>query len=103
MLEQMKAMTFATVVSDKKLKYVGMRKGDEVLIMSAKDVAFKKGDPYLKRTLFIVAKVVDGSPQIPSDRNEYKSYVVDPRSLESVSEQRSKELFELLNEEYGRE
>lgn len=101
-LEQpIKNFDFAYVVSEKRLKESGLGLGDEVMVMSMKDVATLKTDPYLKRTYFIVAKVVDDVPQIPTDRNEYKGYLLDPRSLEKVEEERGKHLRHKLEELYG--
>lgn len=100
--QEITTMRFATVVSDKKLKGSGLSRGDEVWIMSTKDVAFTKKDPYLKRTLMIVAKVEQNVPLIPSDKNEYEAIVVDPRSLQLVSDEREAQLMEAVNAKYGR-
>lgn len=99
--QELKTMEFAMVVSDKKLKEAGLTKGDEVMVMSSKDVAFKKNDPYLKRTLFIVAKIEGNDVLIPASDNDYQAVVVDPRSLQLVSPERRKELFDALNKKYN--
>lgn len=98
--QELKPWHFARVVSDKKLKGSGLSRGDEVFIMSTKDVAFKRNDPYLLRRLMIVATIVGGKVIIPSDKNEAMAVVVDPRSLEYVGKERNEELLRLLKEQY---
>jgi hypothetical protein len=103
-LEQpIKVFDVCSIVSAKKLKGSGLNLGDEVLVMSSKDVAFKKSDPWVKRTIFIVAKVVEGVPLIPNHTNEYKAIVVDPRSLEKVSDERQDTIHKGIAEKAGNE
>ena len=99
--QEIKVMKFATIVSDKKLKGSGLKKGDEVMVVSMKDVAFKASDPYLKRTLAIVCKVEDNDVLIPNNENEHSAIVVDPRSLSLVTEGREKELTQVIVDKYG--
>lgn len=97
-LEQpIKTFDFALVVSDKKLKGSGLSRGDEVLVMSSKDIATKSGDPWLKRTMLIVALVKEDKVLIPKDGNDHKAYVVDPRNLQKVSDGRGKELSDAIS------
>lgn len=99
--QELKVMRIARVVSDKRLKGSGLSRGDEVMVIATKDVAFKKDDPYLKRTLMVVCKVVDGDVRIPKDGTEDKAIVVDPRSLEIVGKDREDELIAQFNEKYN--
>jgi len=99
--QEMKVMSIARVVSDKRLKGSGLSKGDEVMIIATKDVAFKKDDPYLKRTLMVVCRIVDDEVLIPKDGTEDKAIVVDPRSLELVSKERQDDLINRFNSKYN--
>jgi len=99
--QQLKVMKIARVVSDKRLKGSGLSKGDEVMVIATKDVAFKKDDPYLKRTLMVVCRVVGGEVRVPKDGTEDKAIVVDPRSLELVSQERETELLAAFNAKYS--
>lgn len=99
--QELGVMKIARVVGGKKLKGSGLSNGDEVLIMATHDVAFKKNDPYLKRTLMVTALIKDGIPLIPKEGTDQKAIVVDPRSLELVSKEREKEILDNLNEIYS--
>ncbi len=99
--QELGPMKFAKVVGGKKLKGSGLTNGDEVLVVATKDVAFKKNDPYLKRTLMVTARIEDGIPMLPKEGTDHKVIVVDPRSLELVSEEREKVLLENLNTKYS--
>jgi len=98
--QELGPMKYAKVVGGKKLKGSGLTNGDEVLIIATKDVAFKKDDPYLKRTLMVTALLEDGLPLLPKEGTDHKAIVVDPRSLEIVSDEREGELLVLLNTKY---
>ena len=87
---------FATVISAKKMQDTSLERGSTVYIMAERDVPAKRSDPYLKRTLVVTAKVVDGKVQIPNDNNEYRAYLVDPRNLEKVTGDDEKKLYEAL-------
>lgn len=93
-------MDYATIVSDKKLKGSGLERGQEVLVTGVKPVPASKKDPYLQRILAHVIKIVDGEHQIPSEKNDYLAYLLDPRSLEKVSDERKSELEEALRKQY---
>lgn len=95
-----KSMDYATVVSDKKLKDSGLVRGDMVLVMGTKQVPATKKDPYLFRTLVTVVKVLYGLPQIPRNDNDYVAYLVDPRSLEKISEEEANKYRDMLTEQY---
>lgn len=96
--QKLKPFSFATIINDKKMKGSGLKRGEEVFIMSTKDVAYTKTDPYLKRTLMIVAKLIGNTVMVPSPNNDYHAFVVDPRNLEPVSDERNKELVEHIRE-----
>ncbi len=79
-----KNFDFCRVVSAKKLKGSGLGMGDVVMVLGTRQVPASAKDPYLYRTLVTVAKVEEGLIQIPKEDNEYKAYLVDPRSLEVI-------------------
>ena len=93
-----KAMDYTRVVSDKKLKGSGLVRGDVLLVVGTKQVPAKRADPYLHRTLFWVARVVDGLPLVS---NEDSKFLVDPRSLEKVSDDEQKNYEQLLERKYS--
>lgn len=93
-------MDYATVVSDKKLKNSGLRRGDVVLVMGTKLVPATKKDPYLQRTLVTVLKVMYGLPLFPKDDNDHMAYLIDPRSLEKVSDEEAEQFREKLTQQY---
>lgn len=90
-----KAFDFGRIVSSKKVKDSGLGMGDVVLVMGTRVVPASRKDPYLNRTLVVVSKVEGGLIQIPKDNNNYKAYLIDPRSLEKIEG----EEFDKLNEE----
>lgn len=93
-----KSMDYCRVVSDKKLKGSGLVRGDVVLVVGTGQVPASAKDPYLLRTLCVVARVVDDLPQL-GDGSE--KLMVDPRSLEKVSEKEGKRLNKALEKKYG--
>lgn len=94
------AVQFARVVSDKKLKEHGLKRGDMVMVMGFRTSPISKSDPYLFRKYALVAKFVDGEIQIPDEENDYQSYLLDPRSLESVSDTEQQFYEECLKSQY---
>lgn len=93
-----KSMDYCRVVSDKKLKGSGLVRGDVVLVVGTKQVPATRKDPYLLRTIVAVGKVVDDLPQISVADNKY---LVDPRSLEKVSEEDQKHYEKILETKYS--
>lgn len=93
-------MDFARVVSDKKMKGSGLSRGDVVFIASRKELPILHNDPYLLRIYVIVAKVVDGLPQLPREDNDHLMITVDPRNLEKVNEEELKTYARNLTEKY---
>lgn len=89
------------VISDKKLKDSGLKKGDTVLVSGTKVVPATKKDPYLQRVLCFVVKIVNDKVQIPTEKNDYMAYLVDPRNLEKVDEKTLKWAHQLLEDQYG--
>ena len=92
---------FARVVSDKKLKDAELKRGDLVMVMGFVTVPISKSDPYIFRKYVVVAVHKDGVLQIPDDDNDYRSRVVDPRSLEPVSDEEQKTYEAELESQYG--
>ena len=102
MTKQIESMDYCTIISDKKMKGSGLVQGDIVLITSHKDVAVSGKDPYLTRRYVLALRVVDGVHQIPKDGNDYMSYLIDPRNIERVSEDKREELENALELQYSR-
>ena len=96
MTGKIKVNDFAVVVSDKKMKGSGLSRGTVLYIASEKTEQIHMNDPYLLRTFVLGMKVVDGKVQIPNEKNDYLSYLVDPRNLERISGDQEKELYEAL-------
>lgn len=97
----LKPLDYARVVSDKNIKKLGLNRGDVVMVASLQVAQAKKDDPYLQRVYPVVVKIVDGVHQIPSQDTDWKSYMVDGRSLDPLGEKESKEYQALLNKQYG--
>lgn len=92
-------MDFAYVVRDKKLDNTPLSRGDIVLLISHKVVPSSSKDPYLLRKLFVVVGLgEDNLPLIPSNKNEHKAYLLDPRCLEKVDHDLQEQLKEKLKE-----
>lgn len=96
-----KAFDFGRIVSSKKVKDSGLGMGDVVMVMGTRVVPASRKDPYLNRTLVVVAKVIEGLIQIPKEDNEYKAYLIDPRSLEKVEGEEFDRLDEDRKEQFG--
>lgn len=95
------AMDFAIVVNDKKMKGSGLSRGDMVMITGLKPAPVKKSDPYLQRIFVVSVKVDEGKPLVPKDGNDYKAYLIDPRNLEKLPEDKQEQLKEDLKHLYG--
>lgn len=92
-MKKLDSMDFAIVVNDKNLQSTGLNRGQLVFVMGSRQVPAKKSDPYLSRMLVVLAKVSDSHIEIPSDTNDYKAYLADPRSLEAVAKDEQEKLF----------
>lgn len=102
-MQPVKPMDVCRVISDKKLKGSGLERGDVLLIISETWSQATRSDPYLQRKWVKAALFKDGEVQIPNpEKNEYVAYLLDPRSLEQVSEEEKAEFDELINIQYGR-
>ena len=92
-----KSMDFARVVSDKKLKGSGLVRGDMVMVVGTKQVPAKRSDPYLMRTVMFVAKMENDLPLVSAEDTKF---LVDPRSLEKVSDEEASRLNTILEDKY---
>lgn len=101
MFDPIKPMDFCDVTSRRGTKGSGLEVGETVLVASTRPLPEKRSDPYLQRIYAVVIRVTkDGDVLIPKEDNEYKSYLVDPRHLTRVSEERQEELQEAINNRY---
>ena len=97
-----KTMDFCTVVNRRKMKGSGLDLGTTVLVVSTKPLPEKKSDPYLQRIYVVVVRVTkDGDVLIPKEDNEYRSYIVDPRNLEKLSDEDTAKIKELVGERFS--
>ena len=100
-MSPIKAMDFCQVIS-KELGEHGLERGEEVLVATTRALPAKKSDPYLQRIYVLCNKIVDGKVLIPKEGDDIAmNYLVDPRSLEKVGEERGVELLKLLNAQFG--
>jgi len=100
-VKMIKALDFCTVVSSK-LGEHGLERGEEVLVATTRALPAKKSDPYLQRIYVLCNKIVDGKVLIPKEGDDVAmNYLVDPRSLEKVNEERGVELLTALNAQFG--
>lgn len=92
---------FCIVVSDKKLKNSGLKRGDVVMVAGVKPAPIKKSDPYLQR-IFVVGLRFDGDNlQVPKEDNDFLAYLIDPRNLEKLPDEEQLILVEKINKQYG--
>lgn len=96
-----KPMDYARVVSAKKLKGSGLQLGALVMVLGTKLVPGSSKDPYLHRALVTVARVENDLPVIPKDGDDEQVWLVDPRSLEKVSEKEGSYLASVLEDKFG--
>lgn len=96
-----KTMDYVTIVSRKAAKEVGLSTGDEMMVIGERSVPHDPQDPYTKRTYFLAVKLENNLPCIPEEGNEHQAYLLDPRSLEKVSEEKAKEYVLALQNHYG--
>lgn len=97
----LKQMQFVQVVSDKKLRDNGIHRGDVLLIAGFKQGQVKASDLHLLREYAVVVKVEKDVVQIPAEDNDYLSYVIDPRNVEWVGEERQKYYEEVIRKQYA--
>lgn len=95
-MKELHSMDFAYVVKSKEMKDTDLTRGEIVMVMGDRMVPASSNDPYLLRKLVVLAKVVNGVPQIPNDNNEFRAYLADPRNLEKVEDDLQKELADNL-------
>lgn len=100
-MSKIKSFDFCRVVSAKKLKGSGLNMGDVVMVLGTKQVPASSKDPYLTRTLVIVAIVTKDELLIPKETNSYVTYLVDPRSLEKLNEDDMKLYEAIIQKTYG--
>lgn len=102
MFDPIKPMDFCEVVSRKGVKGSGLEVGEIVLVASTRPLPEKRSDQYLQRIYAVVLRVTnDGDVQIPKDgENDYKSYLVDPRHLTKLSDERQEALREKIGQRY---
>lgn len=91
---------YCLVVSDKKLKGSGLKRGDLVYVGAVKPAPASKKDPYLQRIFAVVFLSDVGIVRIPKENNDYKAYLVDPRSLEKLPEEEQEVLQDHLRRHY---
>lgn len=96
-----KALDYAFVVNDKKMKGSGLVRGDLLMVTATKVAPVKKSDPYLQRVYVLAIKVVDGEHQVPGEGNDYLQYMVDPRNLEKANEKTAKDMQVALEAQYA--
>ena len=101
-MSKIETMSYAFVVSDKKLKGSGLSRGDIVMVTGTKMVPASRHDPYLMREIVVAIYVEpNGNHHVPGESNEYKAYLIDPRSLAQVDESLDALMKEALNRQYG--
>ena len=97
-----KNMEYGVTVSRKGLKGSGLSVGQTVLITGTKPLPEKRSDPYLQR-IYVVCIVVDeDGHHIPKEENEYNSYLIDPRCVERLPDDKQEEFREQLRTEYDK-
>ena len=94
-------MDYGRVISAKKIKGSGLFMGEVVMVLGTKQVPASSKDPYITRTLVTVVKLVDDLPAIPKQDNDYRAYLIDPRSLEKVVGDAEASLKAALKTHYG--
>lgn len=89
------------VVSRKKVDQSGLNVADIVMVSAIKPAPIKKNDPYLQRIYVLVMKIAEGGIQIPSEDNDYRAYLVDPRALEVLNEDETLFYKGLIQNQFG--
>ena len=100
-MEIIKSMDYCRVITAKKMKGSGLEQGDVVLVTGTKVVPAKKTDPYLQRIYVFVIRVLEGDHQIPSEKNGYKAWLVDPRNLEKLPLEETEQFKDSFEKQYG--
>lgn len=93
---------YVFIVNDKKLKGSGLSRGDEAYVTGVKVAPVSAKDPYLQR-IYIHVITVDrgGVHNVPKEDNDNKLYLIDPRNVEKVPEERAAFLRDALAQQYG--
>lgn len=100
-MNPIRSMDYCDVVSSKGMKGSGLSVGQVVLVTATKVVPEKRNDPYLQRVYVLCMLVEDGVHLVPKEGEDHMQYLIDPRCLERVSEERAEEYREMLREQYG--
>jgi len=95
------ANSWCRIVNGKKMKGSGLETGDEVYVMGEKLAPATRSDPYLRRVYVLVCPVRGDNLILPTPSNDVKSVLIDPRNLETVSEERKQQLETQLKLDYG--
>lgn len=101
MTKAIQSMDFCVTSSRKGLRGSGLNLDETVLVMGTKNLPEKRSDPYLFRVYTLVARVKDNKVQIPNSEegegdNGYRAYLVDPRCLTRLNDEKQVELMRLL-------
>lgn len=100
-----KSGDYCKVVSMKRLKKSGLSLGDELLIASLKVLPLKGADPYLQRVYAVGIRFRDDKFEFPNPETEkdngYRSFLLDPRSLEKVTDERKEYIENRIRELYS--
>lgn len=91
---------FCILVSEKKLKGSGLKRGDVFLIAGVKPAPTSLKDPYLQRIYVVGIKFVNKKPEVPKEDNEYRAYLIDPRNLEKLPLEEQEVLTQQLTSYY---
>lgn len=97
---------YAEIISAKLTKDSGLTIGQEVVVVGSEMLPEKRSDPYLFRKYFIVVLVdKDGQHLFPNEYegyedNGHRAYRVNGLSLQKLSDERSKELHQVLKDTY---
>lgn len=99
-------MAYCLTSSNKGLKGSGLKVGETVLVVGTKVVPIKANDPYLQRILFFCIRVDEkGNHQVPDSKegdesNGYKQFLIDPRCLTMLNEDKQKFFKSELDRQY---
>jgi len=96
-------MDFCYVIEDKKMKGSGLSRGDIVLVTGTRVVPAGYKDPYLQRVLVVAVKLDKKAEllQMPTETNDNKAYLIDPRNLSRVNEEDQKCFEAMIEKQYG--
>lgn len=100
-MEPIRTMDFCVTSSRKGLRGSGLEVGQEVVVVGTRPLPVKRNDPYLQRVYSVVMVVTDEGIAVPNngegeEDNGNRSYLVDPRCLTKLVEERQLELKAIL-------